>query len=145
MTIPSSIRVASLLVLLLATAAPARASAAEAASRGLPAMAGTFFGSVPLAGCAQADALLRLGDDHRYSMQAHCRATLEDLAPEQGQWSLEWNGTCVRLLPDGLAGAREFAVALDDLLVLAEGSCIEPVADPRGRSLHRAQPWPRED
>ncbi|UNK57684.1 hypothetical protein MNQ95_00725 [Pseudoxanthomonas daejeonensis] len=130
------------LLALLAIVVPAGALASDAADRELPAMSGTFFGSVPLAGCAHADALLRLGPDRRYAMQAHCRTTLEDLPLEQGDWSVEWNGTCVRLVPDGLAGAREFAVALDDLLVLAEGSCIEPVEDPRGRSLHRAQPTP---
>lgn len=105
--------------------------------------AGTFFGTLPLASCAQADALLRLDESGRYALQAHCRATLEDLPLEHGTWTVEWNGTCVRLAPAGVAEpAREFAVPLDSMLVLAAGSCIEPVEDPRGRTLHRAQPWP---
>ena len=113
---------------------------APAAGRAQDVGPGTYFGTLPLQACAQADALLRLAGDGRYSLQAHCRATLQDRPPEQGDWSVEWNGTCLRLVPGGLAGAREFAIARDDLLVLAEGSCIEPVADPRGRSLHRAHP-----
>ncbi|UWX03571.1 hypothetical protein H1235_11320 [Pseudoxanthomonas sp. NC8] len=103
-------------------------------------LSGTFFGSMPVAGCEQADALLQLGAERRYTLQAHCRMTLENLPPEQGDWSVEWNGTCLRLVPDGLRGAREFALPADDTLVLADGSCIEPVEDPRGRSLHRMQP-----
>ena len=106
---------------------------------------GTFFGTLPLRTCAQADALLRLDGDGHYTLQAHCRATLADLPLEQGGWSVEWNGTCVRLAPDGLAPAREFAIALDDLLVLADGSCVEPIDDPRGRSLHRALALPARD
>ena len=106
--------------------------------------AGTWFGSLPVAGCGAADILLRLQADGAYRLQGHCRASLQPLPDERGRWSIEWNGTCARLLPDGaLFGAggapREFALAQDDLIVLAEGSCIEPVDDPRGRSLHRAR------
>ena len=123
----------------LAMLVPAWARASEPGAPAATAVEpGTFFGSLPLDGCTGADALLRLQADGRYLLQAHCRATLQDLPPEQGAWSVEWNGTCVRLVADGLAGAREFAVALDDVLVLAAGSCIEPVDDPRGRSLRRA-------
>ncbi|MBO9717627.1 MAG: copper resistance protein NlpE N-terminal domain-containing protein [Pseudoxanthomonas sp.] len=107
-----------------------------------PVRPGTFFGSLPLASCDQADVLLRLGGDGRYTLQAHCRASMKDLPPEQGDWSAEWNGTCVRLVPDGFATPRQFAVPLEDALVLAEGSCIDPVEDPRGRTLHRAPPAP---
>ena len=127
----------------LAATVPVAAPASDAPDPPADSVPGLFFGTLPLAGCAGADVLLELGGDHRYALQAHCRATLVDLPVERGQWSLEWNGTCVRLVPEGaLPGAgprpREFALALDDLMVLTEGSCIEPVDDPRGRSLHRA-------
>ena len=124
--------------LALAATVPVAAPASDAPDPPAASIPGLFFGTLPLADCAGADVLLELGGDHRYALQAHCRATLLDLPVERGQWSLEWNGTCVRLLPDRLAGARELALPLEDLLVLTDGSCIEPVDDPRGRSLHRA-------
>ncbi|WP_372012923.1 hypothetical protein [Pseudoxanthomonas sp. 10H] len=137
--LPARLRLAFVPALGLAMLAPPGVRASEPAAPVAAAVEpGTFFGSLPLHGCAGADALLRLDADGRYLLQSHCRATLQDLPPEHGAWSVEWNGTCVRLVADGLAGAREFAVALDDLLVLTAGSCIEPVDDPRGRSLHRA-------
>ncbi|GEM_PF-660895 len=124
----------------LIIAAAAHATAAEpVAAR--QAIAGTYFGSLALAGCGRADALLQLGADHAYTLQAHCVDTLQDLPLQRGTWSIEWNGTCLRLAPATVfsAGGHEFALASDDLLVLASGSCIEPVDDPRGRSLHRAR------
>lgn len=136
-----------LALLLAAAAATACAStgnlgtaAANAPDPQAAAIAGTFFGSLPVASCTDAEVLLQLGVDQRYALQAHCRLTLQDLPLEQGAWSLEWDGTCVRLVADGGASARELALPLADLLVLANGSCIEPIEDPRGRSLHRAQP-----
>lgn len=138
MMTPSRLRA---LALLLAAATPMCAQAVDGPeSSTAPVPPGLFFGTLPLAGCAEADVLLHLGNDQRYALQAHCRTTLEDLPIERGQWSVEWNGTCVRLLSDRLAGPRELAVPLDNLLVLADGSCIEPIDDPRGRSLHRAMP-----
>jgi len=131
--------------LALAVATPMGAQAFDGTDPSAASMPGVFFGTLPLPGCAEADALLHLGADHRYALQAHCRTTLEDLPVERGQWSTEWNGTCVRLLSDRLAGPREFAVPLDNLLVLADGSCIEPIDDPRGRSLHRAMPAAEAD
>lgn len=105
---------------------------------------GLWFGTLPHPACPSADVLLRLDGGGRYALQAHCRATLEALPPDRGHWSVEWDGTCLRLLPD--AGGidartppRELALPLDDLMVLADGSCLEPVEDPRGRSLHRAR------
>jgi hypothetical protein len=137
-------RLALLLAAAIATACTSTGNAGPAAPDApdpqAAAIAGTFFGSLPVTSCAEADVLLRLGADQRYTLQAHCRPTLQDLPPEQGAWSLEWNGTCARLAPGDGARAREFALPMEDLLVLASGSCIEPIDDPRGRSLHRAQP-----
>lgn len=105
-------------------------------------LAGGYFGSLPLDGCTRADALLQLHDDGTYALQAHCVATMQALSVEHGIWSITWNGTCVQLAqPDRLTlSGHAFALASDALLVLADGSCIEPVADPRGRSLHRVLP-----
>lgn len=142
-------RVAIALVLLpLAACANGPASTGKGNSSGVDPQAAmpadTWFGSLPLPGCGAADILLRLQADGAYRLQGHCRASLQALPDERGRWSIEWNGTCARLLPDGAllgtgAAPREFALAQDDLMVLAEGSCIEPVDDPRGRSLHRAR------
>jgi hypothetical protein len=132
-------------LLALAGTVPVCAAAADEGAQPVPVRPGAFFGSLPLASCAtdaQADVLLRLGEDGRYTLQAHCRALMQDLPPEQGDWSAEWNGTCLRLAPDGFAVPRQFAAPLEDALVLADGSCIDPVEDPRGRILHRALPGP---
>jgi hypothetical protein len=129
-------------LLALVGAVPLYVAAADEGAQPAPVQPGTFFGSLPLAPCAQADVLLRLSGDGRYTLQAHCRASMEDLPLEQGDWSAEWNGTCVRLLPDGFAAPRQFAAPLEGVLVLADGSCIDPVEDPRGRALHRALPGP---
>ena len=49
------------------------------------------------------------------------------------------NGTCVQLTPDDDRLSYPFAIHDDALLVLTSGSCIEPVEDPRGRTLRRAE------
>lgn len=98
-----------------------------------------FFGTLPDAACASLDVQLTLQADGRYSLLSHCQ---DDLAArtEHGRWSVTWNGTCIALAAAAGAspGSREFAIHDDDLLVLATGSCIEPIEDPRGRSLRRA-------
>ncbi|TQM12777.1 NlpE-like protein [Pseudoxanthomonas sp. 3HH-4] len=100
---------------------------------------GWFFGTVPDAACISHDALLDLQADGRYTLQGHCQDDLQAAPLRTGQWSVMWNGTCVQLMPDGHAARPlEFAIHDDDLLVLTIGSCIEPVEDPRGRTLRRA-------
>jgi hypothetical protein len=81
---------------------------------------------------------LDLRADGRYALQAHCQDDLQAAPTGAGRWSITWNGTCVQLTPDDDRPAQEFAIHDDDLLVLTAGSCIEPVEDPRGRTLRRA-------
>lgn len=99
---------------------------------------GRFFGSLPQAACASQDVLLDLGADGRYALQAHCQDDLQASPVVRGTWSVTWNGTCIQLLPDNRSPIREFAIHDDNLLVLTAGTCIEPVEDPRGRTLRRA-------
>lgn len=99
--------------------------------------AGRFFGSLPAASCVSQDVLLDLRGDGRYTLRTHCQDDLQTLVLD-GRWAVTWNGTCVQLTPDRDVPAQEFAIHDDDLLVLTAGSCIEPVEDPRGRTLRRA-------
>ncbi len=123
------------LPVLLACALPMAVSAANPT----PAtFAGHFFGSLPVAPCASQDVLLDLRADGRYSLQAHCQDDLQAVPMRQGRWSVTWNGTCVQLAPEEGGPPQELAIHDDDLLVLTAGSCIEPVEDPRGRTLRRA-------
>ncbi len=101
--------------------------------------AGQFFGTVSDQACASQDALLSLRADGHYALQTHCQDDLQATPVRRGRWSVTWNGTCIQLTPDDApAKPLEFAIHDDDLLVLTTGSCIEPVADPRGRTLRRA-------
>jgi len=111
--------------------------AASAANPTPSTFAGTFFGSLPAASCASQDVLLYLGADGHYALQAHCQDDLQAAPTRAGRWSVTWNGTCVLLTPDD-GQPQEFAIHDDDLLVLTTGSCIEPIEDPRGRTLRRA-------
>lgn len=115
-------------------------SLAVAAANPTPAtFAGQFFGSVADHACASQDALLSLQADGHYALQMHCQDDLQATPASRGRWSVTWNGTCVLLTPDGpSARPLEFAIHDDDLLVQTTGSCIEPVEDPRGRTLRRA-------
>ncbi|WP_447939981.1 copper resistance protein NlpE N-terminal domain-containing protein [Pseudoxanthomonas mexicana] len=113
--------------------------AASAANPAPSTFAGTFFGSLPAKACASQDVLLDLGADGRYTLEAHCQDDLQAAPRRAGRWSVTWNGTCVQLAPEDGQPAKEFAIHDDDLLVLTAGSCIEPVEDPRGRTLRRAQ------
>lgn len=113
--------------------------AASAASPAPSTFAGTFFGSLPAETCASQDVLLDLGADGRYALEAHCQDDLQAAPMRAGRWSVTWNGTCVQLAPEDGGPAQEFAIHDDDLLVLTAGSCIEPVEDPRGRTLRRAE------
>ena len=119
----------------LACALPLAASAANPTP---PTFAGTFFGSLPAASCTSQDVLLELGADGRYARQAHCQDDLQAAPKSAGRWSVTWNGTCVQLTSDDGQQPQEFAIHDDDLLVLTAGSCIEPIEDPRGRTLRRA-------
>ena len=98
---------------------------------------GQFFGTVSDRTCVSQDALLSLHADGQYTLQMHCQDDLQATPVRRGRWSVTWNGTCVELAPEGSAQALEFAIHDDDLLVLTTGSCIEPVEDPRGRTLRR--------
>ncbi|WP_394696812.1 copper resistance protein NlpE N-terminal domain-containing protein [Pseudoxanthomonas japonensis] len=101
--------------------------------------AGQFFGTMTDRACASQDALLSLQADGHYTLQMHCQDDLQATPASRGRWSVTWNGTCVQLKPDDVpAQPLEFAIHDDDLLVLTTGSCIEPVEDPRGRTLRRA-------
>jgi hypothetical protein len=113
---------------------------AAAAANPTPAtFAGQFFGTVTDRVCASQDALLSLSADGHYALQLHCQDDLQATPVRHGRWSVTWNGTCVQLTPDDVpAQPLEFAIHDDDLLVLTIGSCIEPVEDPRGRTLRRA-------
>ena len=115
-------------------------SLAVAAANPTPAtFAGQFFGTVADRACASQDALLSLRADGHYALQMHCQDDLQATPVLHGRWSMTWNGTCVLLTPDSpSAQPLEFAIHDDDLLVLTTGSCIEPVEDPRGRTLRRA-------
>lgn len=114
-------------------------SLAAAAAQPTPAaFAGAFFGSLPSVACASQDVMLDLRADGRYGLQAHCQDDLQAAPMRTGRWSVTWNGTCVQLVPDDGQPMQEFAIHDDDLLVLTAGSCIEPVEDPRGRTLRRA-------
>lgn len=113
--------------------------AASAANPTPSTFAGTFFGSLPAASCTSQDVLLDLGADGRYALEAHCQDDLQALPRRVGGWSVTWNGTCVQLTPDDDRFPQAFAIHDDDLLVLTSGSCIEPVEDPRGRTLRRAE------
>ncbi|PPJ43781.1 MULTISPECIES: copper resistance protein NlpE N-terminal domain-containing protein [unclassified Pseudoxanthomonas] len=113
--------------------------AASAANPTPPTFAGTFFGSLPAEACASQDVLLDLGADGRYVLEAHCQDDLQAAPKRAGRWSVTWNGTCVQLAPEDGQPAQEFAIHDDDLLVLTAGSCIEPIEDPRGRTLRRAE------
>ena len=114
-------------------------SLVAAAANPTPAsFAGPFLGSLPSTGCAMQDVLLDLRADGRYTLQAHCQDDLRAAPVSAGRWSVTWNGTCVQLVPDHGQPAQEFAIHQEDLLVLTSGSCIEPVEDPRGRTLRRA-------
>ncbi len=112
--------------------------AASAANPTTTTFAGPFFGSLPSATCVMQDVWLDLRADGRYSLQAHCQDDLQAAPARTGRWSVTWNGTCVQLAPDDDRPAQEFAIHDDDLLVLTAGSCIEPIEDPRGRTLRRA-------
>lgn len=123
------------LLLLPGVVAPLAASAANPT----PAtFAGPFFGSLPSTSCVMQDVWLDLRANGRYTLQAHCQDDLQAAPTHAGRWSVTWNGTCVQLKPDDGGTAQEFAIHADDLLVLTSGSCIEPVEDPRGRTLRRA-------
>ena len=103
------------------------------------AFAGQFFGTVTDRACVSQDALLSLRADGRYALQTHCQDDLQAASVRRGRWSVTWNGTCVQLTSDDVpAQSLEFAIHDDDLLVLTTGSCVEPVEDPRGRMLRRA-------
>ncbi|MFT3668823.1 MAG: copper resistance protein NlpE N-terminal domain-containing protein [Pseudoxanthomonas sp.] len=112
--------------------------AASAANPTPATFAGPFFGSLPSTSCVMQDVWLDLRADGRYALQAHCQDDLQAAPTRAGRWSVTWNGTCVQLTPDDDRPAQEFAIHDDDLLVLTAGSCIEPVEDPRGRTLRRA-------
>lgn len=127
----------------LMTALPAFAADADPAGGARDAVAGRYFGTLPDGACNALDVLLGLEADGRYVLQSHCQ---DDLASRTtgGTWAVTWNGTCVELASAGGAGPRRaFAVHDEGLLVLADGSCIEPVEDPRGRTLRRADDAPR--
>ncbi|MDR7067395.1 hypothetical protein J2X02_000212 [Pseudoxanthomonas japonensis] len=101
--------------------------------------AGQFFGTVADRACASQNALLSLHADGQYVLQTHCQDDLQATPARRGRWSVTWNGTCVQLTSDSLpAQPLEFAIHDGDLLVLTTGSCIEPIEDPRGRTLRRA-------
>ena len=121
---------------LVACALPIVASAAHPTPATLH---GRFFGTLPAAACVSQDVLLALHADGHYVLQAHCQDDLQATPIRRGDWSVTWNGTCVRLTSEhGDDRALEFAIHDDDLLVLTAGSCVEPVEDPRGRTLRRA-------
>ena len=116
----------------------ALALTASAANPTPATFAGPFFGSLPSTSCVMQDVWLDLRADGRYRLHAHCQDDLQAAPVRTGRWSVTWNGTCVQLAPDDDRPAQEFAIHDDDLLVLTAGSCIEPVEDPRGRTLRRA-------
>ncbi len=102
------------------------------------AVAGRYFGTLPSDTCSSLDVLLTLAADGRYVLQSYCQ---DDLASSttHSTWAVTWNGTCVDLAPaDDAQPRHEFAIHDEDLLVLTAGSCVEPVEDPRGRMLRRA-------
>lgn len=102
------------------------------------AVAVRYFGTLPSGTCSSLDVLLTLDVDGRYTLQSYCQ---DDLASSttNSTWAVTWNGTCVDLAPaDETQPRREFALHDDDLLVLTAESCVEPVEDPRGRMLRRA-------
>ncbi len=111
--------------------------AASAANPTPATVAGPFFGSLPSTSCVMQDVWLDLRADGRYRLQTHCQDDLQ-ASTHDGRWSVTWNGTCVQLTPDDDRPPQEFAMHDTDLLVLTAGSCIEPVEDPRGRTLRRA-------
>lgn len=128
--------VSAMLMCALSMVACPRASAGDKA---LATFAGRFYGSVSDATCASRDMLLTLQADGSYAVQSHCQDDLQASPMQEGTWSQTWNGTCVQLVPAARTSATlEFAIHDDDLLVLTTGSCIEPVEDPRGRTLRRA-------
>lgn len=138
MTLRSNVvRSALLLTALLAPGTPA-AGMTDATTSG-KVVAGQYFGTLPSDACASLDVLLTLGADGRYVLQSYCQDDLT-ASTTRNSWTMTWNGTCVDLAPGtGHAGRpHEFAIHDDDLLVLTAGSCIEPVEDPRGRTLRRA-------
>lgn len=109
------------------------------------AIAGRYFGTLPDRACASLDILLTLDATGRYDLQSHCQDDLQSWA-HGGAWSVTWNGTCVQLAPaTHAAPSYEFAMHDDGLLALATGSCVEPVDDPRGRSLRRVRAAQPED
>lgn len=112
--------------------------AASAANPTPATFAGPFYGTLPSATCVMQDVWLDLRADGGYTLRAHCQDDLQAAPTHAGRWSVTWNGTCVQLTPDDGGTAQEFAIHDDDLLVLTSGSCIEPVEDPRGRTLRRA-------
>lgn len=99
--------------------------------------AGQFFGTMTERACESQDALPSLRTDGHYTLQMHCQDDLQATPVRRGRWSVTWNGTCVQLSPQDDARILELAIHDDDLLVLTAGSCIEPVEDPRGRTLRR--------
>jgi uncharacterized lipoprotein NlpE involved in copper resistance len=102
-------------------------------------VAGRYFGTLPSATCSSLDVLLTLDADGRYVLQSYCQDDLT-ASTTRSSWTVTWNGTCVDLASgaDPAERRREFAIHDDNLLVLTAGSCIEPVEDPRGRTLRRA-------
>jgi len=119
------------------------ATAADADANAGNALAGRYFGTLPDAGCASLDVLLTLEANGHYTLQSYCQ---DDLASQTTQrtWAATWHGTCLELAPAGPAQPhRAFAIHDEGLLVLATGGCLEPVDDPRGRTLRRADDAPR--
>ena len=110
------------------------------------AIAGQYFGTLPSDTCSSLDVLLTLGAEGRYILQSYCQDDLTS-STTRSVWTVTWNGTCVDLAAgtDPAGRQREFAIHDDDLLVLTTGSCIEPVEDPRGRTLRRVVDDGRND
>ena len=132
------VRPALLLAVALVAPGTSAAGMSDATTAG-KAVAGRYFGTLPSATCSSLDVLLTLDVDGRYVLQSYCQDDLTS-STTRHTWTVTWNGTCVDLAPGaGPAGQRrEFAIHDDHLLVLTTGSCIEPVEDPRGRTLRRA-------
>jgi hypothetical protein len=126
----------------------ASADVASDAGAAKEALAGRYFGTLPSdtpGTCSSLDALLTLNVDGSYVLQFYCQDELVSWTVRR-TWTVTWNGTCVDLDPqDHAQPRREFAIHDEGLLVLTTGSCMEPVEDPRGRTLHRAVEDARTD
>ena len=146
MTLHSNVARSALLLAAALVAPDTSAAGMTDATTSGKAVAGQYFGTLPSDTCSSLDVLLTLDADGRYVLQSYCQDDLTS-STTRNAWTATWNGTCVDLAPgaEPAGQRREFAIHDDDLLVLTAGSCIEPVEDPRGRTLRRVVDDGRND